>query len=213
MANSGVIVVIAVIAVLLTGFGFYYVTTISPSSSTSTIYSTITQTTTVMISASASSGSTKQMSNQGLTIQTLSFNETASGSSNYEYNTLIKNAGESSISGNLKLGFVSSTGQILANSNCALPLPLESGQSFQCLGVVSVNVINGDTLTLEVVPQNGSIVTYGFKVSVIQYSSPTLTSATLYGGTENAAIGQPVSSASFEFAISNLGNLNTTITG
>ncbi|MGI0080179.1 MAG: hypothetical protein ACRECH_11195 [Nitrososphaerales archaeon] len=147
-----------------------------------------------------------------LTIEALSFNETGSGSGTYEYNAIIKNSGTSTISGNLQLGFVSSTGQILANANCTLTLPLESGQSIQCSGDVSLSVSNGQSLTLEVITQSGSTMTYSFKVSIPAYSSTSLASAALYGGAENSAIGQPMSTSYFAFGINNQGGLNTTIT-
>jgi hypothetical protein len=187
-------VALAVVIVAVGGFAFYFgsYTAVKSSQDSST------QTTT---------------GNQPLVIQNLSFNETSAGSDTYEYNAIIKNTGSATMSGNLRLGFVSSSGQILANANCTLPLPLESGQSIQCSGDISVNVSNGQTLTLEVITENGSTVTSSFKVSVIEYSSTTLSSGTLYGGKENAAIGQPVSSAYFEFSISNQGGLNTTLTG
>jgi hypothetical protein len=165
------------------------------------------------LSPTSSSSTTDTTANQPLIIQNLSFNETSVGSGTYEYNTIIKNIGAATISGNLQLGFLSLTGQILANANCILTLPLESGQSIQCSGNVSVDVSNGQTLTLEVITQKGSTVDYSFKVEFPAYSARSLASATLYGGTENPAIGQPVSGAYFAFAISSQGDLNTTITG
>lgn len=136
------------------------------------------------------------------------------GSATFQYNAIIRNAGETQINaGNLDLYFTDTTSGVVTSTGCVIISSVPAGQTFQCSGTISGSVNSGDNVTLKAVTQDGSSAATTVKATGFASPQITLTVATLYGGKTTVATQATNSSATYiAFALDNPGT-TTSLTG